>query len=927
MKIKKKSKILLLVINIITILLLLGLASDSVLADNPTSFDWRNHNSQNWMTSVKDQGTCGSCWAFSSVGIVEAVYNIRQNNPNLNLNLSEEELTSDCLSYNDCCGGTDFSALNYIKNNGIVDETCFPYGDTSCVCPGGSCACTYSGTTRCSDTICSDKCVGGDEYFIKAAGRISSDQELIKEFLISRGPLSVSMRMAWPDCGFDGDNIYRCDPDSPANHGVIIVGYDNTGGYWIVKNSWGSGWGPDGNGYFKVGYGEAYIEQDANFANTEMDCGATITEDTTLTSDLINCSGWVHGLTIGADNITLDCDNHSITAFEGLAGIYLLQREGVTIKNCDIQEFDAGIYLYGSSNNNLIDNNLENNGCGAYLTTHVGFDPNSYNTITGNSIVGSIYDGIFLGNSQNNTIWDNSFIDNETSADESFDSIGNNWDLGEIGNYWSDFASNIGFPNIYNISGPGDGVDNYPVGRAGYLCTADADCASGLYCSGSISNPARCGVGEPTPDSWYGGGNIPGCNPDPDSEYRDYYYNESGDEGYELIGDPFNCDADDDCGDNCPALGERTDYYVEENTNNCLFTTFDADDDETSCTDCMGNNYWNLGGDIGQCCSDDTDENILTRVCELDSCNSDPTDDACCGLDNKCVYNSQCYEDGYIGDVDGDSKDEICTVGIWTEEAVNFVPLPISPGVDGQMVDPFHNGYINRFSDLWFVWERIDEAAEYQISLAYDGDLGERYEMDPILYEILPRELLEQPPSGNPKIVIPNRQIPKQMMGAYRWKIAAKVDSIWYKDDVWYNFTLDMIPAITTPDAVISEDGDRLSWNLTKHNLAAEGIPVGNKPEKIIIRLRGTTSGTLCPFASNDELPAYCYIQYPYNIGKNYFEFDERNFDPHSEFFVPKGDYKWSITFLEGELSYIPAAKLKFLKKLKFGPIENFTVT
>jgi hypothetical protein len=58
---------------------------------------------------------------------------------------------------------------------------------------------------------------------------------------------------------WDGD-IYRCSKDDGTNHAVVVVGYDDAGGYWIVKNSWGSSWGKSGDGYFKVGYGECRID-------------------------------------------------------------------------------------------------------------------------------------------------------------------------------------------------------------------------------------------------------------------------------------------------------------------------------------------------------------------------------------------------------------------------------------------------------------------------------------------------------------------------------------------------------------------------------------------------------------------------------------------------------------------------------------------
>jgi len=62
---------------------------------------------------------------------------------------------------------------------------------------------------------------------------------------------------------WDGD-IYRCTDDSGVNHGVVIAGYNDSGGYWIIKNSWGPGW--NGDGYFKIGYGECAIEDYVNYA-------------------------------------------------------------------------------------------------------------------------------------------------------------------------------------------------------------------------------------------------------------------------------------------------------------------------------------------------------------------------------------------------------------------------------------------------------------------------------------------------------------------------------------------------------------------------------------------------------------------------------------------------------------------------------------
>ena len=242
---------------------------------SPSSFDWRNYNGQNWMTSVKNQGGCGSCWAFSAVGVVEAMYNIGTGNPNLDLDLSEEYLVADCHSYagyQTCCGGWMDKALIFIRDSGVPDEVCLPYVDQySCTCYYGTCDsnCAHSGWGICSDATCSDKCWDWSDKLqqIDATGSVAPS--LVKDNVVDTGPLSVAMGIGSYYGGYLDGDIYRCTDDSGANHAVIIAGYDDAGGYWIVKNSWGSSFG-DG-GYFKVGYGECAIEQYVVYADVDFD--------------------------------------------------------------------------------------------------------------------------------------------------------------------------------------------------------------------------------------------------------------------------------------------------------------------------------------------------------------------------------------------------------------------------------------------------------------------------------------------------------------------------------------------------------------------------------------------------------------------------------------------------------------------------------
>jgi len=241
----------------------------------PSSFDWRNYNGFDWMTPVKNQSQCGACWAFSAVGTVEATYNIYHNAPNLDIDLSEEYVNTDCNGNGQtgCCGGWHDQALKAIRDNGVPDDACMVfdvanfYRFGTCSCSPSPCAasCPNGGgtSTDCSHLFCDDACFDAAGRLVKIkeyynAG--ANDRDKMKQNLVEKGPLSVALDFGGTR---DANGIYRCDCSSGCSftHAVVIVGYDDTQGYWIIKNSWGDTEGPHGNGYREIGYSECRIEE------------------------------------------------------------------------------------------------------------------------------------------------------------------------------------------------------------------------------------------------------------------------------------------------------------------------------------------------------------------------------------------------------------------------------------------------------------------------------------------------------------------------------------------------------------------------------------------------------------------------------------------------------------------------------------------
>ncbi|MFA5033868.1 MAG: C1 family peptidase [bacterium] len=207
----------------------------------PAYFNWKNKNGVNWMSPVKDQKSCGSCWAFSAVGVVEALINIGENNPTLNYDLSEQTLVT-CSGAGSCGGGYVDKALSFIQSTGLPLESCDPYTAAD------------DGCSRCADWASQVK---------KISGYKSVSGANIKTVLLEN-PLSVTMQV-YEDFWYYSGGIYSYQYGGAAGqHAVVVIGWDDANSCWIAKNSWGTGWGE--GGFFRIAYAN-----DAGFPGSPLD--------------------------------------------------------------------------------------------------------------------------------------------------------------------------------------------------------------------------------------------------------------------------------------------------------------------------------------------------------------------------------------------------------------------------------------------------------------------------------------------------------------------------------------------------------------------------------------------------------------------------------------------------------------------------------
>lgn len=193
----------------------------------PRSVDWRK---QGLVSPVQNQGSCGSCWAFSSMGALEGQMKKRTG---ALVPLSPQNLV-DCSTVDGnlgCRGGYISRSFSYvIRNRGVDSENFYPYEHQN-----GKCRYSVQGKAG----YCSD-------FHILPRG----DEKTLQAVVAAVGPVSVAVNAMLPSFHFYRGGLYNVPNCNPKfiNHAVLVVGYGTEKGqdFWLVKNSWGTTWGEDG---------------------------------------------------------------------------------------------------------------------------------------------------------------------------------------------------------------------------------------------------------------------------------------------------------------------------------------------------------------------------------------------------------------------------------------------------------------------------------------------------------------------------------------------------------------------------------------------------------------------------------------------------------------------------------------------------------
>ncbi|HJQ40906.1 MAG TPA: C1 family peptidase [Thermoanaerobaculia bacterium] len=204
-----------------------------------SNFSWAARGK---VTPVRNQDGCGSCWAFAGVGAFEGSYAIRNNSL---IDSSEQDMLS-CSASGSCGGGWYAGVFNRMINKGIASETAYPYTASDTACNIGASR-PYRAVT----------------WGYVAGGGIPAVADT-KAALCAHGPLAIAVRVTAAFQAYT-TGTFNESATGPINHAITLVGWDDSRNAWLIKNSWGTGWGMNGYMWIRytsnsVGTGAAWVD-------------------------------------------------------------------------------------------------------------------------------------------------------------------------------------------------------------------------------------------------------------------------------------------------------------------------------------------------------------------------------------------------------------------------------------------------------------------------------------------------------------------------------------------------------------------------------------------------------------------------------------------------------------------------------------------
>lgn len=205
---------------------------------NRSTFDWRRDGT---IPPIRNQGGCGSCWDFAAMGAFESSHAIRNGDV---IDTSEQQIM-ECAAAGSCCGGFYAGVFDHLISTGVGQEPPYPYRQCS-VCCNGNAPTPYRAAVWA---------------YVDPSTTIPSVAK-IKEAICEHGGVAVAVLATPLFQAYTSGVFNEHDTTHGINHAVVLIGWDDTERAWLMRNSWGTGWGDTAG--FGAERGYMWIAYDSN---------------------------------------------------------------------------------------------------------------------------------------------------------------------------------------------------------------------------------------------------------------------------------------------------------------------------------------------------------------------------------------------------------------------------------------------------------------------------------------------------------------------------------------------------------------------------------------------------------------------------------------------------------------------------------------